>query len=1173
MKVEVPEEASFGFDWLRWHRGQVGIVAIMTLISLINIRTAVPDSVLPLDLAPTAFLNHIFATWTGNDFGQRVSGTTTSYIPVAVLYAMLHALGFSILTTQRLWFSILLSVAGVGMFSLYSSWWGKRNDTQAFIAGLLYVLNPYVLLNLKGASVLLIPYAVLPTVCLQTIRLVRRPRLTSLVAVGVTGGVLMAGVNPPLFAIALFVVILAGITEVAQMKFSPRAMRGLGYTLASIAFFSLWWIGPFVASLTHGGGASYFTTDPLSTEASNSSFVEVLRLTGLWALPQGWQGIPYFPSQAFLLSKPVVVVTLLAPLGSLAWIASRWNELRAKALAIAIVVAVFMAVSIYPAIHPSVFGHVYQWLYDRVYSFRAFRSVYKWEEPLAFAYALALPNLIGSSPAPQGRIGYKSMNSFVQRLGQQLWRRVDVASFLTKRPQYASPLVILVLFTYVVPFTDGMVFPSTYRIGSIPAYWHEAISWLNAQPHDGSVLFLPVQGFSTYNWGSPEGDIATPFLHRPEITQEAGIAFPQSVQSLLNLFQTPNQTQNWGEILTELGVEYVVQQNDANWQYYNSPPPSEMKAFLSSITSLRHVKTFGKLDIYAVRGGSHSSIGVAKAQLSILSDVSGAMPSFVEPNVPDYLIKSASATLSNPLIKSVRSSSVWNNLISQYGPQNAVYYASPKAWVSNVPYSIGQWIQINFTRVRSINRLLIVGRSDGIDALPKVLRVSVGGYSVKVTMSAQGIAQVSMPTHRSRHLRVTILSSRRGGPDVGIARIKIFGSPSSTVRYPHLSTNGPSEVTMALSPVGAESLPHILPITARTSARAAWTISLNPNESDTTLAKFLKPVGVEKVSASSRWNNLAAYSPLWTIAGDTHFSWASNRPGGVGQWINFKFPANRWIGSIILTGRNNGIDAEASRILLSNGTQSLGTRKVEWGKNGNAKIYVGKRVSELRITILSTQSGRQGSNVGFGQISIPGVSVQRDFKMLRSGPSLVIHRETMAGPSEHYPTSVTFTSIQQADEFAAGGVALSGASSVALTAGQNDVSTGANPLRETLALTLTVGNPRTAVVTWLRARQDFNSGVFVARIPKGYNFVLLNESPDPLWKVAVAGKLLERTSSQPDLGTSWALRGHTGMLRVSRAGRSSRIWLLIWLAAASIVVVISVAIDIVRRRPKKTREI
>lgn len=1155
-----------GRSWFHRRRGQIGIVLTMTVISFVNIRSVVPDSVLALYFTPTVFLHHIFAIWTGNDFGQRLSGENISYIPITLFDSTLHVLGLSVLAMQRVWFTVLLSVSAIGMAAFYSSWWGDKHEVQPLIAGLLYALNPYVLLNLKGSTVLLIPYVLLPIVCRQTILLVRNPRLISLLGIGVTGGILMAGVNPPVYAIAIFVVILIGITEVARLKFSRRSLIGLGLTLASIAFFCLWWLVPFMNSLKHGGGTGYFTTDPLSLTASSSSFTEVLRLTGLWALPQGWQGIPYFPSQAFLLSRTVIVVTLLAPLGFLAWIASRWSDLRAKALAIAMVVAVFMAVSIYPPLHPSIFGDAYRWLYGHLYAFRAFRSVYKWEVPLAFAYALTLPNLIRGAPASPLTTANSSTTPSLRKLG----RRFDVASLLTQRPMYGSLLVVLLLLTYAAPFADGLLFPASYRSGKIPTYWHEATSWLNAQPRDGSVLFLPFQGFSVYNWGSPGGDIAPLFLNRPEITQEYGINFPASVQSLLNLFQDPNQTENWGGILTELGVQYVVQQNDANWQFYNSPSPSQMKGLLSSINSLRHVKTFGKLDIYAVRGGGHSSVGVTKGILSVLTDIPGATPLSTRSNSSDYLTRSASASLSNSLIKSVHASSVWNNLKSQYGPQNVIDGGQSTAWVSSVPYSTGQWIQLNFTRATSIHRLLIVGRRDGIDALPNVLRVSAGNYSKKVTLNAQGIAMVAMPNHFSKDLRVTILSSRRGGPNVGISKIEILGAPTSTVQYPDVPANGPSEIAMTLSPMGAQILPHVLSLTTRTISRVAWTAGLNPQESGRTLANFLKPVGVVQVSASSRWNNLAAYSPLWAIAGDSHFSWVCNRPGGIGQWIQFKFPVNRWVGFITLTGRNDGVDAEVSRISLSNNSRLLGNRTVKWSANGTSTIYVGRNVSSLRITILASQKGRPGSNVGFHQISIPGVSVQRNFALLRSASSLIIHKGALSGPSQSYSMAVKLASTQQADEFAAGIETFSGASPVELNAGRNYVVAGTNTLNETLSLNLTIGQPSVARIRWLSARQNFNSGVFTESVPKGYDFVLLNESPDSLWKASISSKLLHRTVQPTTLGATWSLDGHNGALRISYANADNRNhWLVVWLLSASLLVLVGTTFDIIHRRSMK----
>ena len=103
----------------------------------------------------------------------------------------------------------------------------------------------------------------------------------------------MAGVNPPVYAIAFAAVLFVGITEVIRLRFSRRSLRGFILALTSIAICCLWWIEPFIKAIRSGGGAAYFVTDPLSLDSSFSSFVQVLRLTGLWALNQGWDGAPY----------------------------------------------------------------------------------------------------------------------------------------------------------------------------------------------------------------------------------------------------------------------------------------------------------------------------------------------------------------------------------------------------------------------------------------------------------------------------------------------------------------------------------------------------------------------------------------------------------------------------------------------------------------------------------------------------------------------------------------------------------------------------------------------------------------------------------------------------------------------------------------------------------------
>src|SRR5665213_2023412 len=75
--------------------GRISIVMLIAILIIISLRTAVPDSILSMDISPTVFLHHIFAAWTDNDFGQRINGSGISYLPMAILYALLHVLGLS----------------------------------------------------------------------------------------------------------------------------------------------------------------------------------------------------------------------------------------------------------------------------------------------------------------------------------------------------------------------------------------------------------------------------------------------------------------------------------------------------------------------------------------------------------------------------------------------------------------------------------------------------------------------------------------------------------------------------------------------------------------------------------------------------------------------------------------------------------------------------------------------------------------------------------------------------------------------------------------------------------------------------------------------------------------------------------------------------------------------
>lgn len=1112
--------------WLLVGATLVGAVAIAVVI---NLRTTVPDSYLGLDVSPSGFLGYMFHAWSANDLGQQVNGSTITYLPIALLYAGLHSVGLPMLQIQQVWFGLVMAGSAVGMLALYRCLWSDPSPLRAMAAGFLYGFSPYMLLNLKGASVLLIPYAVLPWLCLEVILVVRHHRIRHIVGSVIFGAILAPGVNPPLNALMFFAVGVVAIGELVRQRWSRDSVTWLVVAGMLVLAGSMWWIGPFVNGVRAGGASSYFVTDPLTMDAANSSFRAVLRLTGLWALYQGWGGTPYYPSQSYLLSTTIVVQSLLAPVIAFVVMRRFWTDIRVKVLAVLVLVAVPLAVSIYPVGHSGLTGQLYLWAYTHIFIFRAFRSTYKLVWLLAFSYSLLVPKSLLWVFRRQTHEGLAAV-----------WKGAMLAA--------VTGLVVV----YTMPFARGEVFPASYRIGTIPSYWYQASKWLDQQPGPGRVLFLPTQGFSDYNWGNPSGDIASLLMHRPEITPTLGVGFNSQTQKLLSLLADEASTKtssSFAKALSLLGVRYVVQRNDVNWRYSGSPSPKQMQAFLNAQPSLKLVATFGKLEIYEAIRPSHSQVGVASAVETVVSDqgFSSSLNTWQQGN----LARLSSAAVINPAIRAFQASSVWNDINNQYGPQMAFDDSPQVAWVSNVAGGVGQWIQADFTRPRQIHLVTVIARRDGTDALPLRLRISAGKRSVVTKMGASGVVRVDLQGVKSSSLRVTILASGPGGPNVGISEIKISQLPPNKVAYPALSAHGPSRYLFDFAGIGTGRLAHVVAAGPARQAKLTGSIQAEPMLSNASIASYLVPVGVTSVTASSQFGGLSAYSPLWTIAGDPAMDWVSNVPGGVGQWIQFNFPTKRWIGRISIRGRNDGVDAEATTVGVSVGGKFLGRRHLAWNRGGTATISINSRARTLRLTILSYQSGHTSRNVGFSEIKIPGVGVKRNMAAL-SAPKLLLNGHPVSlKVSASSATPVLPSGVPSLDDaLASGMVGRAFTARLKLAAGQDSFRLAQGSLMGIRQSTLAVGHTASARIRWLPVQQVRN-GKLKARIPSGNHYLLLDETADPLWQAHIGGHALTSVGVANAYGKLWRIPVQGGRVELTFNSLRSKQWLLDWAAMFS----------------------
>src|SRR3954463_16654782 len=143
------------------------------------------DTKIDLHTDPGRFLGEITSLWTpSSGLGGVESAQYAGYLfPMGPFFALGHALGLSDWLVDRLWLGLLLAVVCWGMVRLAEALGAARTPAGAVAAGLLYLLNPYVVVFTNRTTVTLLAYALLPWLVLVAWRGVRAPRSWRLAAV------------------------------------------------------------------------------------------------------------------------------------------------------------------------------------------------------------------------------------------------------------------------------------------------------------------------------------------------------------------------------------------------------------------------------------------------------------------------------------------------------------------------------------------------------------------------------------------------------------------------------------------------------------------------------------------------------------------------------------------------------------------------------------------------------------------------------------------------------------------------------------------------------------------------------------------------------------------------------------------------------------------------------
>lgn len=552
------------------------------------------DTHIGLATDPDSMLRLLGSTWnTRGSLGYDYTRSQALAFPAASSFWLIRNLGIGAGFATQVWIAAILLTAGAGMRYFVRTWKGKIAQLTPLLSSLAYMTSSYVIVLITDTSMLLIGYALLPFQMGLTLRLVRQDgsRLAGVGLLAVTF-LLVSAADLPILVINATTVLLFALGYIFLNRRNGHALQRLFSVSAGVFLgFALlmWALIPLTVS---------YGTDPtpasenLATEGSglynrSSSYAEVSRLQGYWALYSGYAARPYRPYQAYYLENPVALVAgyVLVSMAVIGIIVRR-REATTLLLGLGLVLTLPIVVGVYPPDDPVGTGKVVAWLFNTIPLAAIFRNTFKFAGVTTFtviALAASALHHISTSGAP--RASTRSISSV---------------------------LAIGMIAAIGYPFFVGRVWWPEKLIERIPQDWYDLGDWLDSRPDTGRVLYLPDVPAPVYLWGFPTAEPGEVLVDRPQVYGMPGTLSPVGDRFLTFLYEELSELDARREldaVLSSARIKYLVIRRDIRYGYYSGAlPPYAAEAALRAIPGITYVRTFGDLDVYTVTAQPDPSV-------------------------------------------------------------------------------------------------------------------------------------------------------------------------------------------------------------------------------------------------------------------------------------------------------------------------------------------------------------------------------------------------------------------------------------------------------------------------------------------------------------------------------------------------------------------------------------
>ncbi len=538
----------------------------------------VRDTKLDLSVDPGRFLASVTHLWNPDAGFGSVPNQAYGYLfPMGPYYWLGRSVGIPEWIVQRMWLALLLTTALWGTIRLAETLEiGGRWSRLA--GGVAYACSPLLLAQIHDTSYVM-PAALLPWVMVPLIR-ASRGELTNGSAATRSGlaVLLMGAIN----ATATFGVLLLPFLWFLTRRPVRTHVRLFALWALAVAAATAWFVIPLFLQGAYGFNFSAYTETARDT-TGNTFVPEILRGAGIWT---SFPGTPVWSTAGLLVetARVVIVASALATGAGLFGLARRDMPER-RWLGLAVVVGTVLVCAGYWGHFGGPFAPTVHRLFDGPLA--AFRNVAK------FQPVITLPLVLG----------FMSAMGVAARACRRLRR--------TRSSPLIAALVAGALAVVVVsaaPLPTGRVYPEgSFTV--LPASWQHAVSWLDARGGTSTTVVVPGTNFADFTWGNPldqpiEAMATVPWANR-SVMPIGSVGSTQFLDAIDQVLTGGQPVPGLAEYLANVGVRYVLVENDLTPADTQSPPPTELRQALAREPGLVRVAHFGPL-VHRVNTGPGS---------------------------------------------------------------------------------------------------------------------------------------------------------------------------------------------------------------------------------------------------------------------------------------------------------------------------------------------------------------------------------------------------------------------------------------------------------------------------------------------------------------------------------------------------------------------------------------